>query len=134
MEVGSDEAVDPERVGGEGRAILGRQFHIAVFGDPAETQLTGFAIEVEHLRPDDFRQVASGQAPQAVHLPKAVLGGNIPLGDEGIFLAGGVDVRHPECIERYRGGCGHGRGHGAGALRQGAPDIPIERREHGGYG
>ena len=83
----------------------------------AKTQLARFAIEFERAWPDDFRQVAPREAPQTIHLPKPVLRGDVPLRDEGVFLAGCVDVRHAESIERYRGRRAYRHVHGAGALR-----------------
>ncbi len=42
----------------------------------------------------DFGQLAVGAAAQAVHLPQAILRGDVSLSDEEVVLRGGIDVGH----------------------------------------
>ena len=69
-------------------------------------------VVFDHARAQNLSQIAVGGAAGGVHLPKAILRGNVTLRDEEVGLRRGVDVGHAMRVAAHRDGRGE-----AGELR-----------------
>ena len=99
--------IDAAGVGGEGGAVRRGQRRVGVFGDAAHAQPARFAVGLQRRGPTTSARSA-GEAAQGVHLPQAVLRGDVALREEGVLLAAGADVRLAQSVEGYRGAAARG--------------------------
>ena len=81
---------------------------------------------------DDLGEFAGRKAAESIHLPEAVLRGEVALDEKSVLQAGGADVRFSARIESYRCSGGNRGLDLSRMLRKGSPDEPIEQREHEG--
>jgi len=103
--VGGDVGVDPLGVGlqhGAGFAVQLLQFLSggAVPAQGAEETILSQGRRAQHLR-----QPPGADPPPELHLPEAVLGMDVPLGEEEVVGIGGVDMGNPPTVTDDGGLC-----------------------------
>jgi hypothetical protein len=86
-------------------AVRGRKVAENSFRDIAKLENALGLVVIQHPLAEDFGQFAGCVAAQAIHLPEAVLGGDIALGKEQIILCGSLNMRDAVAVapDRYRG-------------------------------
>ena len=77
---------------------------------------------------DNLGQLAGGQAAESVHLPEAILRGDVALEEKRVLPASGGDVRDAERVANDGGSLGHWRGEGSRNLGQRAVGDPDTRQ------
>ena len=78
------------------------------------------AVVGDHAGAEDLGQVAGDVAAQGVHLPEAVLSGDVALGDDEVVERGGADVGDTLSVSLNGDGCGEtSDGEGAVELGEG---------------
>ena len=66
--MGLDEMIHAPGVGRQRRAVFGRQRDVRHLRDAPHAKPARIAVEFQGPRARDLREIASGQAPQPVHL------------------------------------------------------------------
>ena len=78
------------------------------------------AVVREEGGAEDLGEVSGGVAAEGVHLPEAVLGGDVALGEDEVVKGGGLDVGDAVGVAADRDGGGEsGDGEGAVDLGEG---------------
>ena len=127
--------VDALRIGFKYAAGLGVQLAVFFLRDALPSHGTQEDIGLELRLAEHFRQAASSNVTEEIHLPEAVLGVDIPLCEEQIVFAAGVNVRHTgrTSVDIHRGfqarNCLHPLGPGERTADQpGSSCGPDERQ------
>jgi hypothetical protein len=88
-----DEGVDAAGVGVVLVALVSGHGDDGCVGRVAQLQDALLAVVVDERRAEQFGEVAGAGAAEGVHLPEAVLRGDVALGEEQVVECGGVDGR-----------------------------------------
>jgi hypothetical protein len=89
-----DEEINAVCVVVEASAAVGGLMVVDPVGGEANLEHALRFVVLNKRGTHDFGQFSVGAAPRAVHLPQAVLRGDVALGDNEIVQRGGVDVGH----------------------------------------
>ena len=89
-----DKEIDAARVVVEAAAIAGGQIAVEALGGEANLEHALRFVVPDERGAHDFSELAVGAAARAVHLPQAILSGDVALSDKEIVESGGVDVWH----------------------------------------
>ena len=119
-----DEKIDAAGVGVEALTVGRRQMVVDALGGEANLEHALRLVVLEQRGAQNLRQFAVGAAAQAVHLPQAVLGGDVALRDKHVVLRGGIDVGYAVGIAPY--------GDGRGETRQMRVAVELRQRGLGG--
>jgi hypothetical protein len=90
--LGGDGGVDTVGVDGEPALLIGGQDSDGAVRRCAELEGALEAVVLEHLAAEDGGELAGGVAAEEIHLPEAVLRGDVALGEDEVVEGGGVDV------------------------------------------
>ena len=112
--------VDAAGVELEPAELLGWEDGEGAVGGGADLEGALEAVVGEHGGAEDLGHVAGDEAAEGVHLPEAVLRGDVALGDDEVVEGGGVDVGDAVGIALDGDGSGEaGDGECAVKLREG---------------
>jgi hypothetical protein len=124
-----DEEIDAAGVVVESSAVVGGLMVVDSLGsEPNLEDALGFVV-LDEGRAHDFSQLAIGAAARGVHLPEAVLRGDVALGDKEVVQRGGVDVGHAVGVAANCYGSGEGRSGKAGKMHIA---VKLGQRGYGG--
>src|SRR5579862_2387768 len=94
-----------------------------MLGSSAQSQDALLAVMRDEIGTEQFGDLAAGEASHHVHLPEAVLRGDVSLSEEKVVKRRSFDGRDAVRIASDGNGCAEsGRGNGAVKLRQGSAD------------
>jgi len=104
--LGGDGGVHAARVDLQPVALIGGQDGDGAVGGGAQLEDALQAVVLQHGAAKDGGELARCVAAQQIHLPKAVLGGDVALREDQVVHRVGVDVRHAASVagHRYRRG------------------------------
>jgi hypothetical protein len=93
-----NEEIDAAGVIVEATAAVGGLVVVNALGGEANLEDALRFVVLDERGAHDFSERAVGVASRCVHLPQAILRGDVTLGDEEVVLRGGVNVRHAVCV------------------------------------
>jgi MYXO-CTERM domain-containing protein len=124
-----NEEIDAACVVVEASAVVGGQMVVETLGGEANLKDALRFVVPNERGAHDFSQLAVGAAARAVHLPEAVLSGDVALGNEEIVERGGVDVGHAVGVAADDN---RGRYYGSGKAREVDVAVKLGQRGYGG--
>ena len=136
--MGLDVGVDPAGVGFELEADGGVELGDGAVSHPAQVQPAVVFVDLHRSRAQDFRELAAHRSAQGLHLPEALLGVDVALGEEQVFQAGGGEVGDGALIAQdahrpLEAGYVHLAVIGGQGV-VGSPEEPARRQQQGQYG
>ena len=121
-----DVEIHAARIGFVAGALFRRQVGVDAMRGIAKLKHALRLVVTKQRGAHDFGEFAIGVAAKDIHLPQAILRGDVALRDEHVLLRGGVDVGNAMLIAAD----GDGRGERGRALR-GEMDIAVEHGKRG---
>ena len=121
-----DEEIYAARIGFVAGAVFRRQVGVDAMRGIAKLKHALRLVVPKQRGAHDLGQFAVGVAAKGVHLPQAILRGDVALRDEHVLLRGSVDVGNAMLIAANR----DRRGEGGRALRS-EMDVAVEDRKRG---
>jgi hypothetical protein len=126
VELGGDGSVDAAGVEVELVELVGGQDGDGAVCGGAELEGALGAVVEDHAGAEEFGEGAGGVAAEGLHLPEAVLGGDVALGEDEVVEGGGADVGDALGVALDGdGGREAGDGDGAVELGQGVAQDAV---------